>query len=202
VAVKILVDRLADDPRFMAVFRHEVRQACVSHPNIVRIYDSGSAGARPYVVMELVPGPSLAQVLHAEGGLDVARALTIAGDVAAALQAAHEAGLVHGDLSPGKILLPDGDPAKVTDFGIAYWLEEEWSEKAGQGRSGAEGGQAASGDLVGDVAYLSPEQLSGGADRAAFRHLRARLSALRHAHRRATVRRRVARRGRLPAVPG
>lgn len=108
VAVKVLHAGYVQDAAALARFRAEARHAGrLAHENIARVYDYGQCHP-PYLVMELVDGPSLAQVL-ASGPLDPARAMDVIAQAAAGLQEAHGAGLVHRDIKPGNLLLaPDG----------------------------------------------------------------------------------------------
>jgi serine/threonine-protein kinase len=121
----------------------------VSHPGIAQVYDYGEDGAAvsPYLVMELVDGPSLARVLAA-GPLAPARAMDVLAQAAAGLQAAHAAGLVHRDVKPGNLLVGRSGQVKITDFGIAH---AAWSAPLTQ-----------TGALVGTPAYLAPERVTGG----------------------------------------
>jgi serine/threonine protein kinase len=122
VAVKLLSGRYATDPGSRARIRVEARAAAaLAHPNVAQVHDFGETaedGRRtPYVVMELVPGPTL-QDRVAEGPLPPADVLRICADVAAGLAAAHADGLVHRDVKPANVILaPTG--AKLVDFGIA-----------------------------------------------------------------------------------
>jgi serine/threonine protein kinase len=111
VAVKILAGHLLSDPRSVERFEREGRTAAaLNHPNVVDVYDAASEGDIHYLVMELVEGPTLAEVIEREGRLPVPRALDIAGRVAAALQVAHDRGLVHHDVKPSNVLFDsDGE---------------------------------------------------------------------------------------------
>ncbi|MCA2213505.1 serine/threonine-protein kinase [Jidongwangia harbinensis] len=150
VAVKLLAGRFAGDPQSRARIRDEARAAAtLSHPNIAQVYDFGesneSGACRPYVVMELVNGPTLAQRV-AFGPLPPRAVFRICGEVASALAAAHADGLVHRDIKPANVMVtPTG--AKVVDFGIA-----------------AAAGPAVPDEvLLGTPAYLAPERLKGAA---------------------------------------
>jgi hypothetical protein len=150
VAVKLLRAEYAQHPEVLVRFRAEARHAgSVSHPGIAQVYDYGEAGAAdsPYLVMELVDGPSLAGVLAA-GPLDPAAAMDVLAQAAAGLQAAHAAGLVHRDIKPGNLLVGPAGRVKITDFGIAH---AAWSAPITQ-----------AGALVGTPAYLAPERVAGG----------------------------------------
>lgn len=146
VAVKLLRAEYASHPETLARFRAEARHAAaVPHSGVAQVYDYGEDG-RPYLVMELVDGPSLAEVL-ADGPLPVARAMDVVAQAAAALAAAHAAGLVHRDIKPGNLLLGPGGVVKVTDFGIAYAAGSAPLTRTGM--------------LVGTPAYLAPERAAG-----------------------------------------
>src|SRR5690349_12491145 len=150
VAVKLLRTEYAQHPEVLARFRAEARHAgSGSHPGIAQVYDYGEDGAAasPYLVMELVDGPSLARVLAA-GPLTPADAMDVLAQAAAGLQAAHAAGLVHRDVKPGNLLVGPSGQVKITDFGIAH---AAWSAPITQ-----------TGALVGTPAYLAPERVVGG----------------------------------------
>jgi serine/threonine protein kinase len=121
VAVKLLRPEYAGNGEMLARFRAEARYAAlVCHPGVVPVYDYGQGGpvGAPFLVMELVDGPSLADVA-ACGPLEPAWVLDMAGQVAAGLAAAHAQGLVHRDIKPANLLLAPGGTVKITDFGIA-----------------------------------------------------------------------------------
>src|SRR4051812_2722175 len=151
VAVKVLARRFAGDPLSRARIRDEARAAATlsPHPNIAQVYDFGESSddggsPRPYVVMELVNGPTL-QHRVALGPLPPRTVFRICGEVASALAAAHADGLVHRDIKPGNVMVtPSG--AKVVDFGIAAAAGPHDPEEA----------------LLGTPAYLAPERLIGG----------------------------------------
>src|SRR4051794_18570581 len=148
VAVKVLKPEYAADPHFVERFRNEARHtASLSHPGIANVFDYGEVGDMAYLVMELVDGEPLSTVLARDGRLTPASTLDIVGQAALALQAAHEAGVIHRDVKPGNILIrPDG-VVKVTDFGIARVVDAAPVTQTGM--------------VVGTAAYLSPEQASG-----------------------------------------
>lgn len=146
VAVKLLLDRGdGDGDDGLARLRDEARAAAaVDHPGVVTVHDVGTAGAGLYVVMAYVDGETLAQRIERHGPLAPAEVVRIGTAVCEALDAAHRAGVVHRDVSPGNIVLrPDGGVV-VTDFGIA--------------RIGAGAGRTRTGYVVGTPAYLAPEQ--------------------------------------------
>ncbi|MDX1660007.1 MAG: protein kinase, partial [Nitriliruptorales bacterium] len=114
VAVKLLSRRFANDQHFIERFRDEARHAAsLNHPNVVAVFDTGDHGGLPFIVMELVQGRSLQEAIAA-GGLTEQRALEVCAEVCAALQFAHERGLVHRDIKPGNILLAEDGSVKVT----------------------------------------------------------------------------------------
>jgi predicted Ser/Thr protein kinase len=149
VAVKVIAPDNAADPRFRERFAREARiMAAVDHPNIVPIYAAGEDGGRLYLVMRLIAGVNLAQRLR-EGPLPLAATAEIVGQVASALDAAHERGVVHRDVKPANILLAGAGPhAYLTDFGIIRQLVGT----ADLTRTGV---------FMGSVDYAAPEQASG-----------------------------------------
>ncbi|MFN2478828.1 MAG: serine/threonine-protein kinase [Pseudonocardiaceae bacterium] len=121
--------------------------AALSHPNVVTLYDVAREGAAPFVVMELVASASLAELLR-DGALPPHRVIAIGAAVAAALQAAHAAGITHRDVKPGNVLMAHDGRIKLTDFGIA--------------RNPADQTLTATGLMLGSPAYIAPEIASGG----------------------------------------
>ena len=150
VAVKVLKSEYAADPRFLDRFRAEAKHAAgLSHPGIASIFDYGEIGDMAFLVMEYVEGEPLSALLGRVGRLPADRTLDIVGQAGLALQAAHDAGVVHRDVKPGNLMVrPDG-VVKVTDFGIARAVDAAPVTQTGM--------------VVGTAAYLSPEQASSGA---------------------------------------
>jgi eukaryotic-like serine/threonine-protein kinase len=149
VAIKVLRPELVTSigsDRFLREIRTVAR---LNHPHILPLYDSGAAGEILYYVMPFVRGESLRHRLAREARLPVEDALTITRDVAAALDLAHAAGIVHRDVKPENILLHEGE-AMVADFGIAL---------AGHDATG--GRITETGLLLGTPEYMSPEQAAG-----------------------------------------
>ncbi len=148
VAIKILKDEYLGDPGFLERFRAEARHAAlVNHEGIANVFDYGEEDGSAYLVMELVPGEALSAVLERERVLSTDRVLDIVAQTASALQAAHMAGLVHRDIKPGNLLITPEGRVKITDFGIARIADQVPLTATGQ--------------VMGTVQYLSPEQASG-----------------------------------------
>jgi serine/threonine-protein kinase len=150
VAVKVLAEHLAEDASARERFQREARAAgrVSDHPNVVTIYDvsEGVDGGRPFIVMELMTGGTVAHRLRAGRPSD-AEALDWLGQAAAALDDAHERGLVHRDIKPGNLLLDGRGRVAVADFGIARLARDQTVTATGQ--------------VLGTAAYLSPEQARG-----------------------------------------
>jgi hypothetical protein len=159
VALKILAPDLAADDRFRRRFLRESRiAASIDHPNIIPIYETGEAGDLLYIAMRYVDGPDLATVLRREGRLDPPRALAIMTQVASALDAAHERGLVHRDVKPANMLLPRGPAGApghcyLCDFGLIKQVDSEQVASA----------LTATDQFVGTIPYVAPEQIEGKA---------------------------------------
>jgi hypothetical protein len=148
VAVKLLKSEYMSDPAFLERFRAEARHtAGLSHPGIASVYDYGESGEVAYLVMELVDGEPLSGLIARDGPLSAERTLDIVAQTAFALQAAHEAGVVHRDVKPGNLLVRRDGVVKVTDFGIARAVDAAPLTRTGV--------------LVGTAHYVSPEQVSG-----------------------------------------
>lgn len=149
VAIKLMRPGYARDEEGLARFRAEARYAgSLVHPNIAMVYDywEGDPPGQPYLVMELVDGPSLAGLL-ADGPMNPGQAMDVIAQTAAGLQAAHAAGLVHRDIKPGNLLISPGGRVKITDFGIA---RADWSATL-----------TGTGLVIGTAAYLAPERVAG-----------------------------------------
>jgi hypothetical protein len=147
VAVKILHDNLARDPGFLERFRMEaVAAARLSHPAVVRVFDTGVDGEVCFIVMELFEGQNLAEILDQRGHLDPPEAAAIAQSMLDALHHAHAQGVVHRDVKPANVLIGAGGAVKVTDFGIA--------------KAAFAGDITTTGRLLGTALYLAPEQVA------------------------------------------
>jgi serine/threonine-protein kinase len=149
VAIKLLGEHLAEDDEFRARFLLEARIAGgLSHPNVVAVFDAGEDGGRPYIVMEIVSGETLAAVLHREGRLPPRQVAEIGMQAAAGLAHAHAHGLVHRDVKPHNLLIRADGVLKVADFGIARAAEA--TRRLTQ-----------IGTILGTADYLAPEQALG-----------------------------------------
>lgn len=149
VAVKVLREDVASDPLVRRRFESEARAAArLVHPNIVQVYDSGEDRGIPFMVMERLPGHSLRDEI-AKRKLSPQEACDIALQVLAALDAAHESGLLHRDIKPANILRSSRGQWKVADFGIAKSVQPS-------------GDDTVTGVVLGTPAYLPPERLLGG----------------------------------------
>jgi uncharacterized membrane protein YgcG len=147
VAVKVLGGALAGDGRAAERLRREARAAArLEHPSIARVLDLGEQDGRPYLVMELLEGESLAARIDRAGAMAAPEAARVVAAVADALEAAHRAGVVHRDVKPGNVFLTSDGEVKVLDFGIA-----------------SAAGEAAltTGEMLGTPAYLAPERVLG-----------------------------------------
>ena len=148
VAVKVLAGHLSGDEDLRERFVREARMAAgLSHPNVVQVFDAGEEDGRLYIVMEYVPGVTLADALGRAGKLDPAAAVELALQACAGLQHAHESGLVHRDVKPGNLIVREDGALKITDFGIARAVEATQLTQVGS--------------VLGTAAYLSPEQAAG-----------------------------------------
>lgn len=147
VAVKILKDEFVDDKNFVRKFKEEAQAAAgLAHPNIVNVYDVGDEQNINYIVMELVEGITLKTYIEKKGRLTVKEATSIAIQVGAGLEIAHNNQIVHRDIKPQNIIISREGKVKVTDFGIAKSVSSNTNTS----------------DAMGSVHYTSPEQARGG----------------------------------------
>lgn len=148
VAVKVVRPEAAEESGFLDRFRAEARNsAALQHPNIVTVYDFGEGKHSAYMVMELIEGQPLSAVIRERGALPPAEAIEILFQAALALQAAHEAGVVHRDVKPANIVVDSDGYARLADFGISRALGEAPLTQTGE--------------VLGTAHYLSPEQVQG-----------------------------------------
>lgn len=158
VAIKLVSETLAKDAESMARFEREARLlAALNHPNIAAIYGIEDRANVRFLVLELVEGESLDAMLAA-GPLGIPRTLEIGRQIADALSAAHERGVIHRDLKPSNIRITPAGRVKILDFGLAKDLEE--SAAAGS-RVVTSPAMTAAGTILGTPAYMSPEQARG-----------------------------------------
>src|SRR5918998_3566156 len=149
VALKVMSTRYASDDEFVERFKREAQSAAaLSHPNIVSIFDRGaSEDGTYYIAMEYLPGGTLKDRIMSKGALPARTAAAVALQIAEALRAAHEQGMIHRDIKPRNILITDSGHVKVADFGIARAAEATTISDLG--------------DILGSAKYMSPEQAMG-----------------------------------------
>src|SRR3954447_23246444 len=149
VALKVVAAGLLGDPRIRERFLRESRAAAaIEHPNVIPIHDYGECHGRAYIAMRFVDGDDLRERVTATGPLAPEHAAAIVAHVADALDAAHDAGLVHRDVKPANILLGDHDQVYLSDFGLAS-------------HALSEGGLTSPGGWVGTMDFMAPEQIRG-----------------------------------------
>ena len=147
VAVKVMKKEFRDDKQFISKFRVEAQSAAgLAHANIVNIYDVGEEAGIYYIVMELVEGITLKEYIKNKGRLSVREATSIALQISAGLEAAHNNGIIHRDIKPQNIIISTDGKVKVADFGIAR----------------ASSSNTINSSVMGSVHYSSPEQSRGG----------------------------------------
>lgn len=148
VAIKLLSPSLADQPGFTQRFREEARNtAALGHPNIAAVYDYGEDAGASWLVMEYVDGRPLSQIIKDDGPIDARRTSLIVAQAASALQAAHDAGVIHRDVKPANILVRRDGTVKLTDFGISRAIDAAPITRTGE--------------VMGTAQYISPEQAMG-----------------------------------------
>ncbi|WP_051055172.1 MULTISPECIES: Stk1 family PASTA domain-containing Ser/Thr kinase [Kitasatospora] len=151
VALKVMHPALAADGEFTARFIREAKAvARLAHPNVVNVLDQGADPRGVFMAMEYVPGRTLRDLLRDRGALSVRAALDVLEPVLAALGTAHRAGLVHRDVKPENVLITDTGLVKVADFGLVRVLA---------GTDSAATSATGTGQLLGTVSYLAPEQI-------------------------------------------
>lgn len=172
VALKALPEDVASEPERLQRFEREARLlASLNHPNVATIYGIESAGGRRYIALEYIDGESLAARL-ARGPLTIEETIEIGVQVAAGIEAAHEAGIIHRDLKPANVVLAAGDRIKVVDFGLAKGRDGDTAASQADSPaitpssptislSPAEHTPTVPGIILGTAPYLSPEQARG-----------------------------------------
>src|SRR5271165_5622000 len=164
VAIKVLPEALAHDPDRLSRFQREAKLlASLNHPNIATIHGLEDSNGTSYLVMELVPGETLAQRIKREGAVPVEEALTIAKQIAEALEAAHEKGIIHRDLKPANVKLTPEGKVKVLDFGLAKAFAGDTSIEDMSNSPTLSMAATMQGVVLGTAAYMSPEQAKGKA---------------------------------------
>ncbi|AQX15915.1 hypothetical protein BCR15_05115 [Tessaracoccus lapidicaptus] len=149
VAVKVLAAGSRDEAALERFRREAVTMAALQHPNTVLVFDIGTHDGLTFIVMELLPGPTLAQLVATQGPLPESEVARLGAQVAAGLEAAHRAGIVHRDIKPGNLMLGAADEVKIVDFGVARLTQE------------AAPALTATNTVVGSALYVSPEQARG-----------------------------------------
>ncbi len=153
VALKLLAPQLAEDERFRERFLRESELAAsIDHPHVIPIYEAGEADGQLYIAMRYVEGTDLKALLRKEGALEPKRALALLEQVADALDAAHQRGLVHRDVKPGNVLIAARERREhcyLSDFGLTK-------------QTSSESGLTQSGQFVGTAEYIAPEQIERG----------------------------------------
>jgi serine/threonine protein kinase/uncharacterized RDD family membrane protein YckC len=154
VALKLIAPEVAGDEDFRARFKRESRiAASIEHPNVIPVHEAGEVDGQLFIVMRYVDGTDLRELLALEGPLEPLRAARIVAQVAEALDAAHASGLVHRDIKPGNVLIArrgDADHVYLTDFGLTK-------------HASGESGLTKTGQWVGTLDYVAPEQIEGAA---------------------------------------
>ncbi len=159
VAIKVLPHQLADNPELLARFEREARiLASLNHPNIATLYGLEQAGSTRYLVMELVPGDTLAERII-RGPVTLKETLAISRQIAEGLEAAHNKGITHRDIKPANIKVTPEGRVKVLDFGLAKSFECERLDSLDM--STVTAGPTREGQVLGTPAYMSPEQVRG-----------------------------------------
>jgi serine/threonine protein kinase len=149
VALKVIAPQLAADADFRARFEHESRiAASIDHRHVIPIYHAGEEDGQLFITMRYVEGTDLRELIQASGALAPQRAAAIVAQVAEALDAAHARGLVHRDVKPANVLIDPGDDCFLTDFGLTKV-------------AGEDGGPTKTGQWVGTIDYVAPEQIQG-----------------------------------------
>ncbi|HUK82741.1 MAG TPA: protein kinase [Verrucomicrobiae bacterium] len=150
VAIKVLRQDLAKDPKFLTDFLQEARAAAsISHPHIVQIHFVGEDGGQYYIVMELLTGRTLREIIEKDGPMNEERALDLTIEVTEALRAAYKNQMIHGDIKPANIMVADEVGAKVLDFGLAKLANVEVTEAK---------------EIWGSPYYISPERVGQRAE--------------------------------------
>jgi serine/threonine protein kinase len=163
VALKFLSGEYTQNSERVRRFKQEAMAAsALNHPNILTILEAGEAEGHQFIATEFVDGESLRQILNKSGRLPMSEALSITAQVASALAAAHQAGIVHRDVKPDNVMVRRDHYVKVVDFGIAKLAPTSDGRHGDRGTSATES-QTQTGVILGTVPYMSPEQARGQA---------------------------------------
>ncbi len=163
VALKILPEAFARDPDRMRRFEQETRAiAALNHPNVLSVFDTGTADGLPYMVCELLEGESFRDLL-ASGPIPARKAADYARQIADGLAAAHEKKIIHRDLKPDNLFLTTGGRVKILDFGLAKMSAPESAQAAAGGTTATIAAGTSPGVVMGTSGYMAPEQVRGQA---------------------------------------
>ena len=163
VAIKILPDEFFHDAEWLARFEREAKLlASLNHPNIAAIYGLEQADGKPFLVLELVEGQTLAERLH-KGPLPIEEAIEVCRKIAEGLEAAHEKGVIHRDLKPANVKVTPEGKVKILDFGLAKAFYEQAAPVDPSRSPTITEQMTAPGVILGTAAYMSPEQAKGKA---------------------------------------
>jgi serine/threonine protein kinase len=164
VAIKVLPEAFAHDPERLSRFQREAKMlAALNHSNIATIHGLEQSSGTSYLVMELVPGETLAEQIERDGAVPIEEALAIAKQIAEALEAAHEKGIIHRDLKPANVKLTPEGKVKVLDFGLAKAFAGDGATEDPSNSPTLSRAATMKGVILGTAAYMSPEQARGKA---------------------------------------
>src|ERR1700681_1941258 len=162
VAIKVLPEAFAHDPEKLSRFQREAKLlASLNHPNIATIHGLEDSNGTSYLVMELVPGETLAERIKRDGAVPVEESLSIAKQIAEALEAAHEKGIIHRDLKPANVKMTPEGKVKVLDFGLAKAFEGDAANDDPSNSPTLSMAATMQGVILGTAAYMSPKQARG-----------------------------------------
>jgi eukaryotic-like serine/threonine-protein kinase len=162
VAIKVLPEAFAYDADRLSRFQREAKMlASLNHPNVATIHGLEQSGDTSYLVMELVSGETLAERVKREGAVPIQEALTVAKQIAEALEAAHEKSIIHRDLKPANVKLTPEGKVKVLDFGLAKAFAGDGANDDPSNSPTLSAAATMQGTILGTAAYMSPEQARG-----------------------------------------
>jgi eukaryotic-like serine/threonine-protein kinase len=162
VAIKVLPEAFAHDAERLSRFQREAKMlAALNHPNIATVHGLEQSGGTSYLDMEVVSGETLAERIKRDGAVPIEEALTIAKQIAEALEAAHEKGIIHRDLKPANVKVTPEGKVKVLDFGLAKAFAGDTSTEDMGNSPTLSMAATMQGVILGTAAYMSPEQARG-----------------------------------------